>query len=103
MTKEQYKILAFIYDEPKPVTKICEKFKLNSEDLLEIIGYKDMIDYLTFNTATYKDETNVIITNLGKEYVENDREKTRTMWEQRIWNLFNTSVAIAAFIKSFFF
>lgn len=96
MNKKQFKLLKYVYKSPKPTSEIYKKFNIDRESFNKEIFTQEMIKYCDIVEKSGEWDFYVEIKPLGKEIVEESRRN-----EVRYW--ITTGIAIAAFVKSFFF
>ena len=102
MTKIQYKILKYIYNEPKTLQNIASKFHLD-ENKLKIIFESDDDFYLFFNHKRNHDMPNnplIFINNIGAGYVESKKSDSLRFWIPIIIDfIISTTALIISIIK----
>ena len=99
MTKKQLELLNFIYHKPKTVREIYDNLGLDYRSFLALMEGGPIDSCLDFDKIVPYENSKLIITNRGRSFVENSQKE---FWnEVRYW--ITTIVAVAAFIKSFYF
>lgn len=99
MTNKQRKILEFIYDSPKTVDEIKEKFKLNDTEMLNIFkGDAKFYDYYDHFKNKNGEEV-VIINNAGKTIVENIRTERLHTFAKVLFSVLSLAISIILSLK----
>lgn len=99
LTKEQLKLLKYIYKSSKTVNEILAKFDWSIEKFHDVT-YEMIPEYAFLRKQDSYDE--VVITPKGKIRVEKARSNSGWRLSQVIIDAIIAIIATAAFIKSFF-
>lgn len=101
MTNNQISFLNFIYDGPKTIAEVYSRFGLDRDGLVSLT-YEIQKCFYARKEEPFEN-TILLINNAGKEAVEKHRASKQKDLIEWIRYGITTAIAIAAFIKSFFF
>ena len=97
LSNKQNRLIKYIYKKPKSIKSIYSHFKIDYKILVDLTN--EIEDYLIINKKETYVESTISLSHKGEAY----RERLRKETFATIGYWITTTIAVLAFIKSFFY